>query len=60
MSPAKVHRPERRDSPDRYSRPSRPRIRRADWVASVASTPERKRELANARQAQYRARKKAS
>lgn len=44
----------------RYWRPSRPRTPRQDYLASVSVSDEQKREQARARQAAYRARKKAS
>lgn len=42
-----------------YWRPSRPRIPRADYLATVGSSPEQKAELHRARQARYRAARKA-
>lgn len=42
----------------RYERPSRPRVPRDDYLASVASTPEQKLALRRAKQARYRARQK--
>lgn len=54
--------PERTRTPTRvaYWRPSRPRIPRADYLASVAVTDEHKRQLRRAKQARYRARQKAA